>query len=69
MDETRPAVLQSFEPSSPTEMYGMFYKHQAGRYAPGLRNSLRGYDEEESNDEEYNSKYDFSTEIDPELEE
>ncbi|GFW26895.1 hypothetical protein TNCV_1377381 [Trichonephila clavipes] len=33
------------------------------------RNSLRGYDEEESNDEEYKSKYDSSTEIDPDLEE
>ncbi|GFV45734.1 hypothetical protein TNCV_2409171, partial [Trichonephila clavipes] len=32
-------------------------------------NSARDYDEEESNDEEYNSKYDFSTEIDPDLEE
>ncbi|GFV01862.1 integrase catalytic domain-containing protein [Trichonephila clavipes] len=32
-------------------------------------NSVRDYDEEESNDEEYNSKYDFSTEIDPDLEE
>ncbi|GFW43110.1 hypothetical protein TNCV_1475051 [Trichonephila clavipes] len=34
-----------------------------------VRNSLLGYDEEESNDKEYNSKYDSSTEIDPELEE
>ncbi|GFX40229.1 hypothetical protein TNCV_4318631 [Trichonephila clavipes] len=33
------------------------------------RNSVRDYDEEESNDEEYNSKYDSSTEIDPDLEE
>ncbi|GFU23160.1 hypothetical protein TNCV_3515961 [Trichonephila clavipes] len=31
--------------------------------------SIRGYDEEESNDEEYNSKYDSSTENDPDLEE
>ncbi|GFW20118.1 hypothetical protein TNCV_2320591 [Trichonephila clavipes] len=34
-----------------------------------IRNSLRGYDEEDSNDEEYNFKYDFSSEIDPDLEE
>ncbi|GFU63339.1 integrase catalytic domain-containing protein [Trichonephila clavipes] len=33
------------------------------------RNSVRGYDEEESNDEEYKSKYDSSTEIDPDSEE
>ncbi|GFV39887.1 uncharacterized protein TNCV_1850241 [Trichonephila clavipes] len=33
------------------------------------RHSLRGYDEEESNDEVYNSKYDSSTEIDLDLEE
>ncbi|GFX42907.1 RNA-directed DNA polymerase from mobile element jockey [Trichonephila clavipes] len=32
------------------------------------RNSVRDYDEEESNDEEYNSKYDSSTEINPDLE-
>ncbi|GFV73072.1 hypothetical protein TNCV_299091 [Trichonephila clavipes] len=35
----------------------------------GSRNSLRGYHEEEANDEEYNGKYDSSTEIDPDLEE
>ncbi|GFW44370.1 DDE_3 domain-containing protein [Trichonephila clavipes] len=33
------------------------------------RNSVRDSDEEESNDEEYNSKYDSFTEIDPDLEE
>ncbi|GFU15756.1 retrovirus-related Pol polyprotein from transposon TNT 1-94 [Trichonephila clavipes] len=33
------------------------------------RKFLRGCDEEESNDEEYNSEYDSSTEIDPDLEE
>ncbi|PRD26133.1 UNVERIFIED_CONTAM: hypothetical protein NCL1_38950 [Trichonephila clavipes] len=33
------------------------------------RNSVLDYDEEESNDEEYNSKYDSSTEIDPDLKE
>ncbi|GFV80337.1 HTH_48 domain-containing protein [Trichonephila clavipes] len=31
------------------------------------RNSFRGYNEEESNDEDYNSEYDSSTEIDPDL--
>ncbi|GFU24394.1 hypothetical protein TNCV_2263691 [Trichonephila clavipes] len=34
-----------------------------------IRNSLRGYGEERTNDEEYNSKYDSSTEINPHLEE
>ncbi|GFS74041.1 transposable element Tcb1 transposase [Trichonephila clavipes] len=38
-----------------------FYRQERG-------NSLRGYDEEESNDEEYNSQYDSSTEIAPDLE-
>ncbi|GFW98079.1 hypothetical protein TNCV_2491351 [Trichonephila clavipes] len=33
------------------------------------RNSLRGYDEEESNDKKYNRKYDYITEIDLDLEE
>ncbi|GFX70297.1 hypothetical protein TNCV_4617341 [Trichonephila clavipes] len=32
-------------------------------------NSVRDYDEEESNDEEYNSKHDSSTEIYPDSEE
>ncbi|PRD18300.1 UNVERIFIED_CONTAM: hypothetical protein NCL1_61126 [Trichonephila clavipes] len=31
-------------------------------------NSVRDYDEEESNNKEYNSKYDSSTEIDPDFE-
>ncbi|GFW61429.1 hypothetical protein TNCV_346771 [Trichonephila clavipes] len=34
-----------------------------------IRNSVRDYDEEESNDEENNNKYDSFTEIDPDLEE
>ncbi|GFT03091.1 uncharacterized protein TNCV_1361601 [Trichonephila clavipes] len=37
----RPASPQSFELPSPTEEYGMFYKHQAGRYKPDLRNGRR----------------------------
>ncbi|GFT44724.1 hypothetical protein TNCV_2845141 [Trichonephila clavipes] len=30
----RPALLQSFELSSPTKECGTFYEHRTGRYAP-----------------------------------